>query len=295
MAPVTDFRTWPDLVTRGWGVMRHDGTRHLFVPQLDAMTTVPGITGQIHQLVAPSVDHLLRWLEARRGRPLDKTGCWGLAVRPIRGREAAAYAGDVDAWSNHAAGVAFDVEAPRNPLGAPGRGDFPPGWRDECHRLGFAWGAAAPAGDYLGRPDRMHIEFVGTPAQAREYLALLPGRRPIPPDRPDPVREDDAMITLIPLAPDPSGRCRATVMAEGAAASQVVDQAWITLGSTWGDARFVVTALDGAGGVLDAQQLDVANNRAATYVVPAACRLATLEVTSRPGVVPAAALVVRTR
>lgn len=173
---VTHFRAWPDLVQRGWGVMHRDGRRWNFVPQHDRMVVVPGITGKIHETVAPMVTHLLGWLVDRRRRPLDEDGNWGLAVRPIRGREVQAYAGQVSAWSNHAAGIAFDVEAPRNPLGVAGRGDFPPGWEAECHRWGFAWGAATAAGgDYLGRPDRMHIEFVGTPAQAIEYGQLLGG------------------------------------------------------------------------------------------------------------------------
>jgi hypothetical protein len=181
---VTQFRAWPDLVQRGWGVMHHSGGRWQFVPQMDRMVGVPGISGPLHRAVAPLAAHLLRWLVEHRGRALDAHGSWGLAVRPIRGREAAAYAGQVSAWSNHAAGVAFDIEAPRNPLGVAGRGDFPEGWKAECHRWGFAWGAAAAAGgDYVGRPDRMHVEFIGTPADAAEYVAALGGTPPPVPDQ----------------------------------------------------------------------------------------------------------------
>lgn len=300
MAPVTTFRTWPNLVARGWGAMSRNPTtgQWTFVPQSDQMTTVPGVTGKVHQLVAPIVDHLLRWLEAHRGRALDKDGNWGLAVRPIRGRETAAYAGVVDAWSNHSGGLAVDVEAPRNPMGVTGRGDFPPGWLEECHRYGFAWGAGVPDGDYLDRPDRMHVEFIGTPAQAREYLAQLAGASSSTTSSSAPAapatREDDP-VSAIPITVGADNKFRATAMAEGPGVSQVVADAWVTIGSTWGASSWTITALDATGAPVDQRKFALANNRSDVYDVPDKCKMLTLEGTADAGALLAAALVVKAK
>ncbi len=289
MAPVTNFRTWPDMVQRGWGTMRRTGTRWEFVPRLDEMVTVPKITGKVNRRVAPLVVHLVGWLEQHRGRPLDAAGNWGLSVRPIRGREDEAYAGTVDAWSIHSCGGAADFEAPRNPLGAPGPGDFPDGWHEECHRWGFVWGAGAPHGDYVSRPDRMHIEFIGTPAQADEYVAQLAaaggGITPAPP-----ASGKDDPVAPIPITPTADGAFRAALMVE-TDAGLVVAQAWITYGSTWGTTEFLVTALDGAGRVLaQSKRETVANNATRVFDVPKGTVLATVEGRAA-GSVPAAALV----
>lgn len=249
--PVTRFRGVPDLVNRGWGTMRRDGSRWLFVPQSDQMVTVAGVTGKVHRRVAPLVEHLRDWLVAHRRRPLDREGNWGLSVRPIRGREAAAYAGTIGAWSNHSAGLAVDWEAPRNPLGATGRGDFPPGWAEECHACGFAWGAADEVGgDYTTRPDRMHIEFVGTPAQADLHVARLRGAArpaPAPAPLPAPIREDDPMV-IIPIRPDDKGAFHEAAMIE--VGSEFGGRGAVTLGCTWGTAVVTITALDHANNVL---------------------------------------------
>lgn len=194
---VTSFRSWADLQARGWGRLVRSGSRYTFVPRDDPRAAVDGVVGAVHPVLAPIFEHLLSWLVAHRGRPLDKTGNWGGSIRPIRGREAQAYAGVLDAWSNHSGLCAIDIEAPRNPLGAYGRGDFPPGWEDECHRWGCAWGASTrDGGDYVSRPDRMHIEFIGTYEQALAYRALLAeGGDPTPttPGASTPFLEEDSM------------------------------------------------------------------------------------------------------
>lgn len=299
MAPVTSFATWDDLVTRGWGTMRRTGNRWDFVPQLDQMVTVAAVTGKVHRRVAPLAEQLLSWLVAARGRDLDPIGNWGLALRPIRGREAMAYAGDVGAWSNHSAGIAVDIEAPRNPMGAPGRGDFPTGWLEECHRWGFAWGAGQPAGDYRGRPDRMHIEFVGTPAQADDYVALLARTTSTSTSSsstsPQDNREDDP-VSAIPITVRPDGSFAETVMVEAGTSSAVIDQAWLTFGTAWAGARFDVYVLDAAGRVMGPaaeKHVDLAVNRRDFLPIPSGAVLATIAGTVAAGGRPAAALVVK--
>ena len=54
----------------------------------------------------------------------------------------------------------------------------------------------------------------------------------------------------IPIDVQPDGSFRATVCAESGGPSQVVAQAWIDLGSTWGGSSFRVTCLAPTGAVL---------------------------------------------
>lgn len=274
---VTRFHGWDDMVTRGWGSMRRTGNRWLFIPQFDQATTVPLVVGKVHRRVAPLVVHLLDWLVDHRGRPLDKVGNWGGAVRPIRGREAAAYAGQVKAWSNHAGLIAVDIEAPRNGMGQTGRGDFPPGWLEECHRCGFVWGAGAPHGDYSGRPDRMHIEFVGTPEQADVHVARLRGATPVPtpaPAVPDPREDDPAMH--IPIAVDAHGEFAEAVCLD-AGNSRYVAHASLLCGSTWGSTSMRITALDHQAHVIDSWTKQLGNNQFDSVEIPPSTKILTIE------------------
>ena len=248
MAPVTNFRSWRNLVDRGWGSMSRgrDG-RWTFVPQTEQMVTVPGVTGKVHRRIAPLVAHLLVWLVANRRRALDAEGNWGLAVRPIRGRETAAYAGNIDAWSNHSGGVAVDIEAPRNGLGVFGRGDFPPGWEQECHRWGFAWGASVrDGGDYLDRPDRMHIEFIGTPAQADEYCAALSGTATARPTGPAPAKEPVTMRQVHLDNPGSTPRRNGLLTIDGVGTSLVMPKGarvWLQYETFYPDAQDAIARL----------------------------------------------------
>jgi hypothetical protein len=66
-----------------------------------------------------------------------------------------------DVWSNHAWGLAIDINWQLNPMRRPLTTNIPVWMRQLFNRFGFAWG-----GDYSGTPDAMHMEFMGTPAQA---------------------------------------------------------------------------------------------------------------------------------
>lgn len=109
----------------------------------------------------------------RRGYNLVPGWCWGYACRKIRGSSS---------WSNHAWGLAVDLNAPTNPMTSTLKTDMP-GWMPELwNSYGFRWG-----GSYSGRKDAMHYEFVGTPADAVEMTTkaqrLLTG-------------EEDALMAL---------------------------------------------------------------------------------------------------
>lgn len=122
----------------------------------------------------------------------------------------------------------------------------------------------------------------------------LHGWTPRADTQPDPVpttmQESEPMIA-IPLPVTPQGGFRATVMAEVGSASAVVAKAWITVGATWGDARFTITALDQQGHVIAHENTNVANNQRAVTALPDGCVMATIEGQTGYGAIPAAALV----
>jgi hypothetical protein len=119
--------------------------------------------------------------------------CWGYACRMISG---------TDVWSNHAWGLADDLNAPANPYASAewhhrnARGTFPFGLQLVCdipeavlalwEAHGYRLGAR-----YVTKPDPMHVEFMGTPTDAaaitkrlRDYLTDHGGPPPAPPEEP---------------------------------------------------------------------------------------------------------------
>lgn len=87
------------------------------------------------------------------------TQTWGFAWRAIRGSSP-------PTPTNHSAGVATDVNSAVNWLGRADGGDIPRWMPDLFNRYGFRWG-----GDYSGRKDPMHFEFMGTVEDAAEMTA----------------------------------------------------------------------------------------------------------------------------
>jgi peptidoglycan hydrolase-like protein with peptidoglycan-binding domain len=70
-------------------------------------------------------------------------------------------------WSNHAWGLAIDENWQTNPFTSTLRTDRPAWEQQRWQRYGFALGI-----NYTGKKDAMHNEFMGTPAQAAQALAL---------------------------------------------------------------------------------------------------------------------------
>jgi hypothetical protein len=88
---------------------------------------------------------------------------WGYAYRPIRGYEAQwERTHDFHYLSNHSFGLALDLDSTDHPLGT--HHDFPRWVVDVAHKWGLSWG-----GDYVNRPDPMHFEMLGTPADVAKY------------------------------------------------------------------------------------------------------------------------------
>lgn len=126
--------------------------------------------GGVHEKVAPIVAALVTDLEAETGEAPVEGHCWGFAPRKIRG--------SATRWSNHAWGLAIDYNAPAHPLGSRGTWQHPDAVRRVAARYGFRWG-----GDYSGRADEMHFEYMGTPTQAERLVRRL-----------DNIEEDDMAL-----------------------------------------------------------------------------------------------------
>jgi hypothetical protein len=95
----------------------------------------------------------------RRGYNIRQsdTGCFN--CRKIAG---------TDTWSNHAWALAWDINWQSNPYTSGTQHDIPDWMAKLFNRYGFAWG-----GDYTGgKRDYMHMEFMGSPAQAAAATAL---------------------------------------------------------------------------------------------------------------------------
>jgi hypothetical protein len=86
-------------------------------------------------------------------------------------------------------------------------------------------------------------------------------------------------------------------MAEAGSASVVVERAWITYGSTWGDSLFTITTLAPDGRVIRQwRDVVVPNNTKGFVDVPDGCAMATIEgTTQHADTLPAAALVCKAR
>jgi len=135
-----------------------------------------GTEFQVHRYIAPIIKHVIDEIEAEGyllHRPGQVRDDWSYVNRAIRGRSAP---------SNHSWGLAIDIDATQFPLGSRKR---LPEWIVEKFREhGFEYG-----GNWRRRPDPMHFEFAGTPADARRIAAgLTTTDRPV-------AGEEDIMAT----------------------------------------------------------------------------------------------------
>jgi hypothetical protein len=119
------------------------------------LTRADGVRLPVRREIAALVAYLCDATEAK-GYDLRAGWCWGYACRKIRGSST---------WSNHAWGLAVDLNAPENPMGPRnGRIRRYPAAIALWKNYGFRWG-----GDYSGRADDMHFEFMGTPRDAAAF------------------------------------------------------------------------------------------------------------------------------
>ncbi len=112
-----------------------------------------GIHSSIHDLVV-----MLLIETQRRGYRLVPGWCWGYANRAIAGTATA---------SNHSTGTSIDINAPKNPMGPTLITDMPDWMPVMWKHYGFRWG-----GNYQGKKDAMHYEFMGTTADAVRFTEM---------------------------------------------------------------------------------------------------------------------------
>lgn len=147
---------------RGWGppgCSREQLTRVKVAGMID---TPPYFPLNVRKEVFLIFEDLCKWLVSERKRlglpPLTCSG--GYNKRLIRG--------SLSRWSNHSWGLGGDFCVATNPMTDSLITDMPPGTSAKARSLGLRWG-----GDYAGRKDPMHFEFIGTPADAKRISKTL--------------------------------------------------------------------------------------------------------------------------
>lgn len=144
---------------RGWGSPPLSRSKLKKIAAGRANVAFPG---GVHQDIATLFTAFLDRFDTAIER-LIPGYCWGYAGRRIRGGSS---------WSNHAWGLAVDINAPHHLLGKAGT--FSPTQVKKIRTLvkpyNLRWG-----GDYRGRVDEMHFEFMGTPQDARQISNKLTG------------------------------------------------------------------------------------------------------------------------
>ena len=129
--------------------------------QLERIVGIGGIPLYVRREIEPLAQALVQELpEARKPGAAPLTSAGGYNKRRID---------NSSVWSNHSWGLALDVNPATNPYSYTFRTDFIPGKaRALAAKYGFRWG-----GDYRGKKDPMHFEFMGSVAEARNRVARL--------------------------------------------------------------------------------------------------------------------------
>lgn len=139
--------------------------------------SVAGIVLYVRREVAPIFGAFITELVTSKHYPVagGTPDDWGVACRYIAG---------TTVWSNHAWGLAIDLNSLRNPMRRPFTSDMPAGVSALAAKYGLRWG-----GDYSTTPDPMHFEFMGTPGDAASRVGRL-SATPAPPPAPKPPEDD---------------------------------------------------------------------------------------------------------
>ena len=153
--------------------------------QSSKMTRVAagGVTVNVRREIARLVEHALRRTrETGYVLKQDQTGAY--VCRPI---------GGTTRPSNHSWGLAIDINWRENPFtyNANAPRTITPAVVAIWKSVGFSWG-----GDWSGKKDFMHFEFLGTPADAARRTANLTVPQPAPqPARARPKEDPVQLIT----------------------------------------------------------------------------------------------------
>lgn len=185
--------------TRGWG----DPSLPTYRKKIKSLI-VDGAKFNVHKDVAPIFEHFLDRLVRETNYSLNEVyDDWSYILRPKRGyEEQYEYTKDMRYLSNHSWGLAIDVNATTNPMQSKLKTDLPVAWvRENVTRYGLGWG-----GDYVGRKDPMHFEFLGTPKQARAIVDSLNSQEDddLTPEQAKMLKEVHKMLTDLaaPRRPD---------------------------------------------------------------------------------------------
>lgn len=189
-----------DVIDPEWGDPGAPGSeheRHWKAANLTWVTLRCGVQLLVNKGVAPLFKGFWDDLEAETGYSLADRGApddWGFANRPNRNNPKAP--------SRHSRGLATDGNAEENPNTHDGRlhTNMPvAAVRRLCKKYSLRWG-----GDYSGKTrDTMHVEFVGSPHDARAAVAALGAPTPTPSTIPT-FPEEGRVFILNPVtdAPD---------------------------------------------------------------------------------------------
>lgn len=164
-----------DARARGWGNPDAANYQRDHIIAVRAGGIVLYVRREIAYLVIGFVDEIVQ-----RGYRLDvRADDWGYNNRDIRGRPGVK--------SNHAWGLAIDLNSATNPMTEDGHvhTDMPAWVPETAAKYGLFWG-----GHYSGsRKDPMHYEFLGTPADVAQYPRG--GANPAPPPPSQPTEDED--------------------------------------------------------------------------------------------------------
>lgn len=153
---MVDVRTNTNATTRGWG----DPDSNDYHKNMVKVECPGPFPLWMHRKVAKLFEQLLKELKRLNYQPRSY-GAYN--NRDVRGRPGVK--------SNHAWGIAADLNADKNPMTDDNRThtDMPRQIGDIAEGLGILWG-----GRYTGtRRDPMHFEFKGTPADADRLTVAL--------------------------------------------------------------------------------------------------------------------------
>jgi D-alanyl-D-alanine carboxypeptidase-like protein len=120
-------------------------------------------------VLAGDAQVVFRWLVrqySKRVEIVHAGGCWGFDHKKISGS---------DEWSCHAAALAIDINAPAHNMGDPPSHSMSQHQIDECHALERESDGVLRWGGDFSRPDTMHWEVVGTPAQLHKLANKIKG------------------------------------------------------------------------------------------------------------------------
>lgn len=157
----------PTAADRGWGSPGAPGSPAAAQYRKQHIVTIDvgGVRLQVRREVAPLFAGFIMQI-VQGGYDLSELADdWGYASRYVRGYEAQKI------LSNHAWGLAVDLNATTNPMTSDGKvhTDMPDWVVDAANRWSLAWG-----GDYKSRrKDPMHFEFTGTPADAANLIMSM--------------------------------------------------------------------------------------------------------------------------